>query len=463
MAKILETEDVGTCRKKLTVQIPPEEMDKELDGVYEEFLRTADVPGFRRGHAPRYILQMRYGRILEKEAIRKAVEEAFRKATEEAGLKSVTEPQFQGLDKIEYKQNEPITFAAEFECIPDFELADYSDIQPKVEELQITEKEVVETLDRIRENSAYFSSVDRPVQEGDFVLCSVDATIEGEPFKEATHPEIFIQIGSKQYIPGLEDGLIGAAAGECRELDLILPDDYPVEERRGKQAHFSVTVKEIRVRHLPELDDEFAKDVGDFQTISELKDGIRRTLEENLERRREREQRESIRRQLLEKNVFDPPPSMVNARAQYVRALQDIDLRRMGSSLDELLKEDKEAANRIQTRAEEETRLSLILDRIAKQEKIEVSDEEYRQFVTNLAERENLDVAWYMRRIAEYQMEIYYRRLALEEKVITFLLLPPEERAKEAEKPPELQEEQVAAESKEVRDNGTDTDGGGAD
>ncbi|MFH1738400.1 MAG: trigger factor family protein, partial [bacterium] len=113
--KILESTDVGTCKKKLTVEIPPEEVSKELEDIYAEFSRNADVPGFRRGHAPRYVLRMRYGRVLEKEAVRKAADEAFKKATEETELHTVTDPEFKDLDKITYKAEEPITFSAEVE------------------------------------------------------------------------------------------------------------------------------------------------------------------------------------------------------------------------------------------------------------------------------------------------------------------------------------------------------------
>lgn len=458
--KILETEDVGTCRKRLTVEVPPEEMAGELNDVYAEFLRSADVPGFRRGRAPRYVLQMRYGRVLEKEALRQAAEEAFRKATEEAGLRTVTDPEFTDLDKLTYKENEAITFSAEVECIPEFELADYTGLQPQTEEIQVTEKEVVEAIESFRKNAAYYRSVDRPVQDWDFVTCSVDATMEGQPFPEATHPEIIIEVGSKRYIPGFAEGLLGGVVGESREMDLVLPDSYPVEEHRGKTAHFSVTVKEIKVENLPELDDEFAKDMGDFNTMAELKDHVQRGLEQSLDARSDQALRESIRRQLLDANVFDPPPSMVRARFNYIQSVQDMDLRRMGSSLDEARKMDQGIEDRNRVRAEEETRLTLILDKIAKRENLEVSDEEYQAYIAGLARREDQDPAVYLRRIEEHDLQVYYQRLALEEKVTNFLLLPPEDRTVS----PAIQaEDQTSLAEDEEKDSGTGTDGGGAD
>lgn len=458
--KILETKDVGTCRKRLTVEIPPEEMGEELEDVYADFSRSTDVPGFRRGRAPRYILQMRYGRVLEKEAIRQAAEEAFRKAAEEAGLRSVTDPEFTDLDKLTYKENEGITFSAEVECVPAFDLADYSNLQPQMQDIRVTEKEVVEAIENLLKSAAYYRSVDRPARNGDFVTCSVEASIEGKPFPEATHPEIIIEVGSQRYIPGFEDGLMGAVAGESRQMDLVLPDDYPVEERRGQSAHFSVTVKEVKVQHLPELDDEFAKDMGDFDTLAELKDHVRQSLLQSLDVRRDQARRESVRRQLLGANVFDPPPSMVRARLNYLQSVQDMEMRRRGSSLEEAQKMDPKLPERNRVRAEEETRLTLILDEIAKRENIEVPEEEYQAYVANLARREGQDPAWYLRRIEEHKLEAYYQRLALEEKVTNFLLLPPEDRRVSPPAPPE---EQTTPAGDEEKDRGAGTNGGGAD
>ncbi len=439
--KILESTDVGTCRKKLTVEIPPDEITKELEEIYVEFSRSADVPGFRRGRAPRYVLQMRYGRAFAKEAVRKAAEDGFNEALKEQGLRAVTDPEFQGLDNLTRKEDEPITFSGEVEFIPKFELADYSQLRPIEENLEITEKEVVETLESLRKSAAFYKSVERPVQNGDFITCSVEATLEGKPFEEATHPEIIIEIGSKRYIKGFEDGLLGAAVGETRELDLVLPDDYPVEENRGKQAHFSITVSEIKIEQLPELDDDLAKDMGDFETVADLKDHIRKGLEQSLESRKEQNLRESIRRQLLDANRFDLPPSMVRARLNYIQSVQDMELRRRGSSLDEATQANQNLVGQNQIRAEEETRLTLVLDEIAKRENLEVSEEEYRIYVSNLARRENADPAWYLRRIEEQDLHAYYQRNALEEKVVNFLLIPPEDRVpapaaeQEAEEP----------------------------
>ncbi len=464
--EILETTDVGPCKKRLSVKVPSDEVIKELEDLYAEFSRNADVPGFRRGHAPRYVLRMRYGRVLEKEAVRQAADEAFRKAAEEAGLRPVTDPEFKDIDEIRFKENEPITFAVEVECIPDFELADYSELVPDLEKAEITEKEVVQTLESLRKESAYYRSVDRPVQDGDFVTCSVDATIEGQPFEEATHQEIIIEVGSKRYLPGFEEGLIGAEAGATQEMDLTLPDDYPVEERRGKQAHFSVAIKEIKVQDLPELDDDFAKDLGDFETLADLKDHIRTGLEKTVENRREKAKRDSIRQQLLEANQFDAPPSMIDAQLNYLQAVQDMELRRVGLSIEDAYARNPEMLAQNRKRAKDETRLTLILDEIAKRENLEVSDEEYQMYIAGLAQRENRDPAWYMRRIEEDNLSAYYRRLALEDKVIDFLLLPPEDRRIESVGEEDETGEttvETATTEEEVITGGSGTDGGGAD
>ncbi len=326
--KILEQQETGICSKSVKIEISVEDIESELQGVYKEFIDNAQVPGFRKGKAPRQIVKMKFGKHLDEEAHTKSIETAFKKAMEELNLKPVTTPEFSDPDKeknenegdekeqpVETKKEGPFVIEAKFEYVPEITLSEYKDIQPDLPPVEVTEKDVVERLNRIRENNAMFETIDdRAVRENDFVSIDSLATIDGEAFPEASQKDISVEVGSKRYIPGLEDGLIGMAIGEKKELDLTLPDNYPNEEKRGKQAHFQIEVKSIREKRLPELDDEFAKDMGNFETLASLKERIREDLSRNLEERQKQQLRNGIRQELLKRNQFDVPPSMVHGR-----------------------------------------------------------------------------------------------------------------------------------------------------
>lgn len=427
--KILEQQDTGICMKTLKIEVPTDEIDTELEGVYKEFMKEALVPGFRKGKTPRSIVKMKFGKHLDLEARGKAVESAFKKAVEELDLKPVTTPDFSGLDDDKDKEKgeaakkgEPIVFDAKFEYIPKIQLADYKDIHPEIPSGDVSEKEVVDALNRLRENSAMHATIDdRPVAENDFVSINSKATIDGEPFAEATHNDITIEVGSKRYIPGLEDALVGMNIGDKKEVDLTLPEDYPIEARRGKQIHFDIELKSISEKRLPELDDEFAKDMGNYETLNDLKERIRVDLNRNQEERQKQQLRLAIRNELLKRNHFDVPPSMVRARYNYINALHDMELRRYGSTLEEAAKSDEGLLAKNEQTAEEEVRLSLILEEISNKENIKIDEQDYNAYIARLAQQAGYDPAQYARRIESQGIQSYYERETLEEKVFDFL------------------------------------------
>ncbi len=418
--KILEQQDTGTCTKTVKIEVPCEDISTELDGVYKEFVEHAVVPGFRKGKAPRHIVKMKFGKHLEDEARSKTVENAFKKAMEELNLKPVSSPEFSDID--EDNKDEPIIFEAKFEYQPEIDLAEYKGIQPELPPNEVTEKEVVDTLTHLRENQAMFKTIDdRPAAEKDFAMVKSTASIDGEPFAEATHDEIVIEIGSKRYLPGLEDALIGLSVGDSKEVKITLPDDYPTAENRGKEALFNLELKQIREKALPDLDDEFAKDMGNFDSLDDLKERIREDLGRSLEERRKQELRNGIREELLKRNTFDVPQSMVKARYNYINALHDMELRRSGTTLDAEAAKDASILSRNEETADREVRVSLILNQIAEKEGIEVDDNDYNAYIAELAKQSGHDAAQYAKRIESQGIESYYRREALEEKVLDYL------------------------------------------
>ncbi|MDP8242736.1 MAG: trigger factor [Candidatus Hinthialibacter antarcticus] len=418
--KILEQQDIGPCTKSLKIEVPPEDVTSELEGVYKEFMMHATVPGFRPGKAPRHIVKMKFGKHLNQEASGKALEAAFEKATEELDIKPVNQPEISDLDELD--SSKPIVFEAKFEYVPPFDLADYKDIKPEKPEAEVPEKEIVETLNRLRENSATYETVeDRPAQDDDIVSISSKATIDGEPFSDATHDEIPVQLGTKRYIPGFEEELVGLKKDDEKTFKLTLPEEYPNEEMRGKEAEFEIKVKQIQEKKLPELDDEFAKDMGAFESLAELKDRIREDMEANMEQRAKDAYRQAIRDELLKRNTFPVPPSMVKARYNFINAMQDMELRRYGQSLETAAKEDEGLLARNEETAENEVRLSQVLDKIADEENVVLADEDYFKYIAQMAAANQADPGMYAERIQSQGLESYYRRVALEEKVLDLM------------------------------------------
>ncbi|MBD3265717.1 trigger factor [bacterium] len=419
--KILDQQDIGTCQKSIKVEVPRDEVSNQMEDVYKEFMTHATVPGFRKGKVPRHIVKMKYGKHVEGEAISKAVENSYKEALKELDLHAVSQPEVTDLEKDD--ESQPITYTAKFEYIPDIELAEYRDIRPEQPPSEVPEKEVVDTLNRLRDQNATQMTVDdRPVNQGDFVTISSQAEIDGEPFQEATHDELPVELGTGRYIPGFEDELVGLGIGDEKTFSLTLPEDYPQEEKRGKEAKFHVKVKSIQEKQLPELDDEFAKDMGDFETLDDLKERIRESLKINLENQKHQQMRESIRDELLKRNTFDVPPSMVEARYNFINALQDMEYRRYGQSLESMAQQDPNLLTQNEEAAEREVRLTVILEKIAEQENIEATDEDYTRYIVQMAQSAGADPGMYLERIQQQGMESYYRRVTLEEKTLNFLL-----------------------------------------
>lgn len=420
--KIVENNDVSACVKNLKLEVEPDQLHTEIEKTYDEFSKNVDVPGFRRGRAPRKILKMRYSKHLEKQAVQQAAEEACEKAIEELGLKTSSQPVVEELGDVE--EGKSFTFTVSVEHYPEFELAEYTDVKPDVDAGSVPEKEIVEQLEELRKQAASYNppAEARPAQQGDLVSVNTTATREGEPFPEATVENITIELGSGHYLPGLEDGLIGANDGDKKEIEITLPDDYPVEANRGQTIVIAAEVLEIKECILPEMDDEFAKDLGDFESLDDLKSHIQKRLEENSELRVREAAAQQAREELLQRNQFPIPPSMIEARFNYINSVQNMDNRLSGS--EGAPAEDQESGLHTKNRdqAEKESRLTLILDEIAKREKLEITPEEYASYITQLAQRGQSDPVWYYQQIERYKLRPYYERLALEEKVVAHVL-----------------------------------------
>ena len=372
-----------TCRRELDLEIPAEEVQKALERVAKEFARIARVPGFRPGKAPVTLIRRRFAGDIKSEVLQSLVPEHLEKAVTEKNLRPVSQPQ---VEKIDFSETGPLKFRATFEVLPDFQLGEYKNLEVEIEPQDLSGADVDKALEEMRERAASFVPVEgRAIENGDYAQLKLLGAPAGggEPLQA---DNVLCHIGAEETIDAFNQNLRGASAGEHKKFDVLYPADFPDAKLAGKTFHYSVEVLGIKTKKLPELNDEFAKDVSEAATLEDLRERIRKSLEAA----REQRQKESARNKILEKLVaaHDFPIPEVLAESQ-----MDVRLERAVRSL-AAQGVDPRAVNvdwvalrrRQRDRSVEDVKAELLLDRIASAENIEVSEEELQREMARLAE-----------------------------------------------------------------------------
>ena len=375
--------DVSDTRKQLVVEIPSTVVDAEIDRVARDYSKAARIPGFRPGKVPTKVVRQRFrDQILHDVAhdlIPRAVDDALR----ERGVEPVDTPDIRD---VLVEEGQPLKFTANFETVPAFDPGDLSSIAVTRTLTTITDTTVDQTLQRLRERAGKFEPVEaRPVADGDTLVADLvrtDADGATEP-----HNDITIQVGAPANPPGFDANLVGLSAGETKTFDVQFPAEYAVKELAGTTVTYHVTVKEIRHRVLPELDDEFAKDVGAFESLAALRDRVRTDLQEEAAENTTRSLRGDLLQQLAKRLSFDPPASLVDREMdrrveEFARQLmqQNMDPRQAGIDWDQFREAQREPALASVASA-------LVLDEIAKREHLTVTPEEVDKEIERFAEQ----------------------------------------------------------------------------
>jgi trigger factor len=372
----------ATCRRELDLEIPAEEVSKAMERVAKEFARIANVPGFRRGKAPISLIRRRFADDIKGEVLQSLVPERVEKAVAEQKLTPVSQPQ---VDKLDYAEGQPLKFRAVFEVLPDFELGNYKDLEIEMPAMELTDEDVTKALEAMRERAAAFAPVEgRAVENGDFVQLKLLGTPAGggEPLQADS---VLCHIGAEETMAAFNENLRGAKAGEHKNFDVVYPADYPDVKLAGKTYRYAAEVLGIKMKKLPDLNDEFAKDVSDSATLDELKKKVR----ENLEHQRDHNHKELLHEKVLAALVklhdFPVPEALVEHQ-------MDVRLERVVRSL-AAQGVDPRAVNvdwvtlrrRQQERAADDVKAELIVDRIASKETIDVNDPEIDHELQHLA------------------------------------------------------------------------------
>jgi len=372
----------ASCRKELELEIPADEVSKATEKVAKDFARLARVPGFRPGKAPISLIKRRFAEDIKGEVLQTLVPQQVEKAVAEHKLTPVSQPQ---VDKVEYNEGQAVKFRASFEVLPEFVLGDYKNLEIEMPEMQITDESVANTLAEMQQRAATFTPVEgRPVQNDDFVQVKLHGTPEGggDPLQADS---VLCHVGAEETMESFNENLRGANVGDHKNFDVTYPADYPDAKLAGKKFHYSVDVIGIKTKTLPELNDEFAKDVSDAASLEELKKKIRESLEHERDHRQKELQREKVLAELVRLHDFPVPDSLVEHQMdvrleRVVRSLaqQGVDPRAVNVDWVSLRRRQEE-------RARDDVKAELVVDRIATEEKIDVTEEELQSELEHMS------------------------------------------------------------------------------
>jgi trigger factor len=382
------TETVTTTKREIEVEIPSDEVSRETEVLIEKYRKLARIPGFRRGHVPASIIRQRFSQDIQNDVVDALVPLHFRKETERLGLVPVSQPR---VTDLHLHEGEPLRFKAAFEVMPEIKVEGYKELRADHPEIAVTDQEVEDSLKSLQEQKAAFAPVEgRALQEGDYAQVSLDGTPkqDSENTKPVHMDDVLVEIGGKNTMPEFTEHLKGATAGEERTFDVTYPDDFSDERLRGKVFSYRVKVNAIKLKSLPELNDDFARELGEFSTLDDVRKRIREGMEHDRRHAAERESKDKLLAELVRRHEFEVPEALVDhqidvrlergLRALAAQGMKSEDMKKMDFSR-------LRAGQRDQ--AVQEVKASLLLDKIADQEKIEVGDDEIDREIQALAKQ----------------------------------------------------------------------------
>ena len=376
-----------STKREIQVEVPADEVTRTTESLIQKYQKMARLPGFRRGHVPASIIRQRFGEEIKSEVVENLVPRYFRQEAEKQGLVPVSQPR---VTDLHIHDGEPLRFKANFEVMPELKVQGYKELRADKPEISVTEQEVDETLNGLREQHATYTSIEgRALADGDFAQVALDGTPKDGEGKPVHVDDILVEIGGKNTMPEFNENLRGLSAGEEKTFDVVYPQDYSDQRLAGKPFTYTVKVLSIKQKSLPELNDDFAKELGaEFSNIEEVKNKIREGMEAEKKHRAEHEAKDKLIAELIQRNDFPVPESLVDHQidVRLERGLRA--LAAQGMRAEDLKKMD---LNRLRAgqreQAVQEVKSSLLLDKIADEEKIEVSDEEINQEIEALAQQ----------------------------------------------------------------------------
>ena len=391
----VQVEKLEKSMAKLTITVEAAKFDAAVDSAYQKNKGKIALPGFRKGKAPRAMIEKMYGTgVFYEDAANELIPEAYETAAKESELEIVAQPE---IEVTQMEKGTDFIFTATVAVKPEVTLGDYKGIEVEKKEAEVSEEEITTEIDKAREaNSRLITIEDRPTEDGDTVIIDFDGYVDGKQFEGGYAEDYTLVLGSHSFIDNFEDQLVGKNLGEDVEVNVTFPEEYHVDELKGKPALFKVKIKEIQKKELPELDDDFAQDVSDFDTLDEYKADVEKKILENKENQIKREQEDQIIEKIIENAQMEIPQQMIAAQTRQMTQEFAQRLQSQGLSLEQYMQftgltpqkmmEDLEpqALKRIQSR--------LVLEAVVAAENIETSDEEIDKELENMASMYQMEI-----------------------------------------------------------------------
>ena len=391
----VQVEKLEKSMAKLTITVEAAKFDAAVDSAYQKNKGKIALPGFRKGKAPRAMIEKMYGTgVFYEDAANELIPEAYETAAKESELEIVAQPE---IEVTQMEKGTDFIFTATVAIKPEVTLGDYKGIEVEKKEAEVSEEEITAEIDKAREaNSRLITIEDRATEDGDTVIIDFDGYVDGKQFEGGYAEDYTLVLGSHSFIDNFEDQLVGKNLGEDVEVNVTFPEEYHVDELKGKPALFKVKIKEIQKKELPELDDDFAQDVSDFDTLDEYKADVEKKILENKENQIKREQEDQIIEKIIENAQMEIPQQMIAAQTRQMTQEFAQRLQSQGLSLEQymqftgltaqtMMEQLKpEALKRIQSR--------LVLEAVVAAENIEASDEEIDKELENMASMYQMEI-----------------------------------------------------------------------
>lgn len=417
-------EKIEKNRVELQVEVDAGELEKGIQRAYKKLVKKVVIPGFRKGKAPRKILENYIGKeALLSEAADIIIPNAYYDAVKETGIEPIDQPE---VDIVQLEDGKPFIFKALVDVKPEVKLPEYKGLEVQKKEYTVSDEDVENYLKALQLRHARLVEKEGTVEKGDLALIDFEGTIDGEAFPGNKAEGYTLEVGSGTFIPGFEEQIIGMAVNEEKDIKVTFPEDYYVEELAGKEAVFKVKVNGLKTKELSPIDDEFAKDVSEFETLEELKNDIRQRMEKNAQQRSDNELRNELVNRVVEGAEVDIPEVMIQRRiGTFVNDFANR-IQRQGLDFNKYLKQTgqslEEFGNRFREQAVQSVKTDLVLEAIAKKENIQISEEELDQEIEKMAKAYNQELKTFKAFLASQGSIEPLRESMMLDKTVEFLV-----------------------------------------
>ena len=390
----LQVEKLENNTAKLTIEVPAEEFDKAILKAYQKNKNKFNVPGFRKGKVPYAMVEKMYGAaVFYEDAANYVIPDAYANAATESELEIVARPD---INVTQIEKGKPFIFEAEVTLKPEIKLGKYKGVKVEAMDTTVTDEDVQAELDKVKEqNARLVAADDKAVEDGDQTTIDFEGFVDGEAFEGGKGEDYPLTIGSHSFIDTFEEQLIGKKVGEEVEVNVTFPEEYQAKELAGKPAMFKVTIKEIKVKEYPEIDDDFAQDVSEFDTLDEYKADIKKNLEDKKTQEAEADKESKVIEAIVKDSEMDIPEKMIEAQAQQMLEEFAQNIAMQGISFEQYLQFTgatvEQLREQVTPQAKARVESSLVLEAIVKAEKIEATDEEFDEEVKKMAERYQME------------------------------------------------------------------------